>query len=114
MKRTTIMADEELLYKIGRIAQRKGVSKATIIREALIEYVAEESAEEQLANPLLGLIGIAEIEGEEPPEIDPRFVDLSDGKDEEFLRESYNEKYERVVAEFMARQAAKKENGSDS
>jgi metal-responsive CopG/Arc/MetJ family transcriptional regulator len=107
------MADEELLYKIGRIAQRKGVSKATIIREALAEYVAEESAEEQYINPLLGLIGIAEIDGEEPPEIDPRFVDLSNGKDEEFLRESYNEKYERSVADFMARQA-EKENGSNS
>ena len=54
MKRTTIMADEELLYKIGRIAQRKGVSKATIIREALAEYVAEEEADEPFENPLLG------------------------------------------------------------
>lgn len=107
MKRTTIMADEELLYKIGRIAQRKGVSKATVIREALAEYVTEETVEEQLENPLLGLIGIADIEGEEPPEIDPRFLDLSDGNDEAFLRESYNAKYERVVEEFMKRQAEK-------
>jgi metal-responsive CopG/Arc/MetJ family transcriptional regulator len=109
MIRTTIMADEELLYKIGRIAQRKGVSKAAIIREALVEYVAEELAEGQLENPLSGLIGIAEIEGEELSEIDPRFFDLSDGKDEELLRESYNADYERVVAEFVERQAAKKD-----
>ena len=81
MKRTTIMAEEELLYKIELIAKRKGTSKAAVIREALLEYVAEEESAEPFENPLLGLIGLA---GEDAVE-----MDLSDGKDEEFLREDW-------------------------
>lgn len=77
MKRTTIMAEEELLYKIEQIAQRKGVSKAAVIREALMEYVVEEETSEPFENPLLALIGLA---GEDAVE-----MDLANGKDEEML-----------------------------
>jgi metal-responsive CopG/Arc/MetJ family transcriptional regulator len=87
MKRTTIMAEEELLYKIERIALEKGKSKAAVIREALAEYVAEVEAEEPFENPLLGLIGLA---GEDAVE-----TDMSDGKDEEFLREEWVKHLER-------------------
>ncbi len=87
MKRTTIMAEEELLYKIERIAIRKGISKAAVIREALLEYVAEEEAIEPFENPLLNLIGLA---GDDAVE-----MDLSDGKDEEFLREDWVKHIER-------------------
>ena len=65
MVRTTIMAEEETLYRIGRIAEQQGRSKAAVIREALAEYVVE--AEKELSdedNPLLGLVGIADVEGE--------------------------------------------------
>lgn len=93
MKRTTIMADEEVLKEIGRIAYQTGKSKAHIIREALAEYVAEHAAkhEEQAwpSNPLLGLIGL--IEDDENNQLP---TDLSDGKDEALLREILNEKYE--------------------
>jgi metal-responsive CopG/Arc/MetJ family transcriptional regulator len=87
MKRTTIMAEEEILYKIERIAIRKGISKAAVIREALLEYVAEEEAIEPFENPLLSLIGLA---GDDAVE-----MDLSDGKDEEFLREDWVKHIER-------------------
>lgn len=87
MKRTTIMADEELLYKIDRIAREKGKSKAAVIREALAEYIAEAEADEPFENPLLGLIGLA---GEDAVE-----TDMSDGKDEEFLREEWVKHLER-------------------
>lgn len=87
MKRTTIMAEEEILYKIERIAIRKGISKAAVIREALLEYVAEEEATEPFENPLLSLIGLA---GDDAVE-----MDLSDGKDEEFLREDWVKHIER-------------------
>jgi metal-responsive CopG/Arc/MetJ family transcriptional regulator len=87
MKRTTIMAEEELLYKIERIALEKGKSKAAVIREALAEYVAEVEADEPFENPLLGLIGLA---GEDAVE-----TDMSDGKDEEFLREEWVKHLER-------------------
>jgi predicted DNA-binding protein len=85
MKRTTIMADEELLYKIGRIAQRKGVSKATIIREALVEYVAEEEEDEPLENPLFRLVGLA---GDDAIE-----TDFSDGKDEEYILDNIHPRF---------------------
>ena len=77
MKRTTIMAEEELLYKIEQIAQERGRSKADVIREALANYVAEVEAESPPEDPLLGLIGLA---GE-----DAVAMDLSSGKDEELL-----------------------------
>jgi hypothetical protein len=87
MKRTTIMAEEELLYKIERISLEKGKSKAAVIREALAEYEAEVEADEPCENPLLGLIGLA---GEDAVE-----TDMSDGKDEEFLREEWVKHLER-------------------
>ena len=87
MKRTTIMAEEELLYKIDVIAKRKGLSKAAVIREALVEYIADEEAGEPFENPLLGLIGLA---GEDAVE-----TDMSDGKDEEFLRDEWGKHIER-------------------
>lgn len=86
MVRTTIMAEEELLYKIDQIARRQGKSKAAVIREALVEYVAVTEAEEPFVNPLLSLIGLAGDEGEE--------MDLSDGKDETILRDEWNKRYE--------------------
>ena len=83
MKRTTIMAEEELLYKIDRIAKEKGKSKAEVIREALVMYVTEVETQNPPENPLLSLIGLAGDEGEE--------TDLSDGKDEEILRTEWVE-----------------------
>jgi len=77
MKRTTIMAEEELLYKIEQIAQEHGRSKADVIREALADYVAKVEAESPPEDPLLALVGLA---GE-----DAVAMDLSDGKDEELL-----------------------------
>ena len=87
MKRTTIMAEEEILYKIELIAKRKGTSKAAVIREALLGYISDEEAAEPFENPLLGLIGLA---GDDAVE-----MDLSDGKDEEFLREDWVKHIER-------------------
>jgi hypothetical protein len=85
MIRTTIMADEELLYKIEQIARREGKSKAAVIREALVEYVAEVESQNPPQDPLIGLIGLA---GE-----DAVPTDLSDGKDEEYIRETIHPKY---------------------
>ncbi len=86
MKRTTIMAGEEILYKIERIARKQGKSKAEVIREALVMYVTDVETQSPPENPLLSLIGLAGDEGEE--------MDLSDGKDEEILREEWNKRYE--------------------
>lgn len=87
MKRTTIMADEETLEKIERIANRQGKSKAAVIREALAEYIVEVEKEEPFENPLLGLIGLA---GDDAVE-----MDFSDGKDEEYLKEEWVKHLER-------------------
>ena len=86
MKRTTIMAEEELLYKIDRIAREKGKSKAEVIREALALYITEVETQYPPQNPLLGLIGLAGDDGVE--------MDLSDGKDEEILAEEWTRRYE--------------------
>ncbi|MFZ0545059.1 MAG: ribbon-helix-helix protein, CopG family [Candidatus Promineifilaceae bacterium] len=81
MKRTTIMADAETLEKIERIAKREGKSKAAVIREALAEYIVEAEKVEPFENPLLSLIGLADIDVGE--------IDFSDGKDEEYLKEEW-------------------------
>ena len=41
MKRTTIFLDEPLRRQLQRLAKRRGVSFATIVREAMATYVAE-------------------------------------------------------------------------
>jgi hypothetical protein len=46
MQRTTIVAPQELLERLRRVAEDRGVSLATIIREAL-----EEKAEDAFPKP---------------------------------------------------------------
>lgn len=46
MRRTTIVAPQELLDRLRRVAEDRGVSFATVIREAL-----EEKAEEAFPKP---------------------------------------------------------------
>jgi hypothetical protein len=41
MKRTTIMADQQLLHRLRRIASAEGVSLAEIIRRALEGFVTD-------------------------------------------------------------------------
>ncbi|MEM7118047.1 MAG: ribbon-helix-helix domain-containing protein [Chloroflexota bacterium] len=81
MTQITIRADEKILRQVAEIARDKDVSVAAVIRQALESYVTKTEKEMRLANPLLGLIGLA---GEDAVE-----MDLSNGKDEEFLRESW-------------------------
>lgn len=83
------MADAETLEKIERIARREGRSKAAVIREALAEYTVEAEAKEPFKNPLLSIIGLA---GDHAVE-----MDLSDGKDEEILREEWVKDLERYL-----------------
>lgn len=85
MKRTTIMADEELLYRIERVARNRGQTKSQVVREALEAYVTTAESEEPPANPLLNLIGLA---GD-----DAVAMDLADGDDEEMIRQSMHPKY---------------------
>ena len=44
MKRTTMFIDEALLRRLQRLAQRQGVSYATLVREALTLYLANPRA----------------------------------------------------------------------
>ena len=85
MKRTTIMAEEELLYKIERIARDSGQPKAKVIREALAEYIVRFEVAHPPENPLLSIVGIAGFDA--PP------TDVADGRDEEMLREGADPLY---------------------
>ena len=40
MKRTTMFLDEALVKRLQRVAQKQGVSTATVVREALAQYLA--------------------------------------------------------------------------
>jgi hypothetical protein len=44
MKRTTIFLNAELLKALKRLASRRGVSFATVVREAMSAYVAKPTA----------------------------------------------------------------------
>ena len=44
-KRTTVFLEDGILANAQRHARRQGVSFATIVREALAEYLAKSSAE---------------------------------------------------------------------
>ncbi len=79
MKRTTIMVDETLIYEIKQIADQKNKSTASVIREALALYVTEQHQAAPPENPLLGLIGLG---ASDVP------TDVSNGQDEEMLREN--------------------------
>lgn len=85
MKRTTIMADEETLVKIDRIAREKGATKSDVIREALVAYIADFEREIPAVNPLMALIGLA---GD-----DAVPMDLANGGDEEAIRETMDPLY---------------------
>ncbi|WP_420645453.1 ribbon-helix-helix domain-containing protein [Candidatus Leptofilum sp.] len=85
LKRTTIMAEEEMLYKIEQIARREGKSKAAIIREALVAYVAVAEAEQPPDDPLLRLIGLA---GETAVP-----TDMANGQDESDILENIDPRY---------------------
>jgi len=40
MKRTTVFLDDQILRELKRLAQRQGVSFASVVREAMTAYVA--------------------------------------------------------------------------
>ena len=84
MKRTTIMVEEELLCELKQLAQRENKSTSSIIREALAVYVTEQHKAAPPENPLLAIIGLGASE---------EMMDLSDGKDEELLREGLHPIY---------------------
>jgi predicted transcriptional regulator len=44
MRRTTIFLDDKLLRQLKRLAQRRGVSFASVVREAMATYVAEPAS----------------------------------------------------------------------
>lgn len=44
MKRTSLFLDEKLMAQLQRYARRHGVSFASVVREALAQYVAEPKA----------------------------------------------------------------------
>ncbi len=84
MKRTTIMVEEDVLYDLQQIAQRQGESTSSVIREALASYVIRQHEMTPPPNPLLGLIGLGSSAAA---------MDLSDGGDEQLLRQGVDPIY---------------------
>lgn len=75
MKRKQIYIDSEQEREVKWLAARRGTSEAFVIREAVARYIADErdreeesppgegrppSSEELEANPLLGVLGVAD------------------------------------------------------
>ena len=72
MKRTTVLADDDLLLEAQQIAFQQGTTLTTVVREALREYVAAHRPERRIS-----FIGLGNS-GDQP-------LDLRDGGDEEIL-----------------------------
>lgn len=85
MKRTTILADEDLLYRLDKLAKRQKTTKSQLIREALETYVEQQETESPPANPLLKLTNLA---GDRAVP-----MDLGDGKDEELIRTTIDPRF---------------------
>ena len=57
------MLDPEQHHQLGGIAERRGQSIGSLVRESVARYLADLSLEE---DPLLGLIGLADDAGARP------------------------------------------------
>jgi len=57
MRRTQIYLEPELAEALDRVARRRGISRASVIREAARQLVAAERPIEE--DPIFGIIGIA-------------------------------------------------------
>jgi hypothetical protein len=58
MKRTTIMADEELLLEAKHLAQRESKTLSALVQDALQEYIAKHRPKRHIS-----FIGIGESDG---------------------------------------------------
>ena len=84
MKRTTIMADENMLYELEHLAKMKAKPFAAIVREALAIYIANQKQVGPLPNPLLALAGLGSSE---------QVSDMANGGDEILLRDGVQSIY---------------------
>jgi hypothetical protein len=48
MKRTSLFLDDRIMAEVKRLAGKRGVSVATVVREALASYVAEPAKRKAL------------------------------------------------------------------
>lgn len=53
MNRTSLFLDEEMIKRIQKLARARGVSFATVVREALAHYIVEAEP----ATPLPSIVG---------------------------------------------------------
>ena len=67
MKRTTIFLDELTLRQLQRTAQRKGITAAAVIREAVAHYLAAPAAAGKLP-PLAGKFASGKLDTSERTE----------------------------------------------
>ena len=54
MKRTTLFLDEAMEHELHAMARRKGVPAATLVRESLSRYLANEKAQQKFRLRFLG------------------------------------------------------------
>jgi hypothetical protein len=76
MQRTQIYLEEEQARALDRIARRRGVSRAEVLRLAADRFISDEEPD-----PIWGLVGIgasAEMEEEAEPVPDDRVAELHD------------------------------------
>jgi len=91
MRRTTILADAELLTNLEEIARRDGLPTSHLIREAMERYVVARGADSGAELP--ALVGMFEGAG-----------DVAE-RDEEILREEMPAAAEATAAEATATEA---------
>lgn len=61
MKRTTLFADEQLLFQLRKLAETKGESVAHMVREALRQYVVHERGKKTLSFLGIGKSGRSDV-----------------------------------------------------
>ena len=58
-----VMFDRDQHHRLRRVAQQRGTSIGSLVRESVARYLADVAVED---DPLLGLIGLADDQGPRP------------------------------------------------
>ena len=74
MKTTSIKMDKDLENKITYLSKEKGISKSMLVREALVEYIANSDVESKSSFSALAKDLSGSLEGEKDLSTNPKYL----------------------------------------
>ncbi len=74
MKTTSIKMDKDLENKITYLSKEKGISKSVLVREALVEYIANSNIESKSSFSALAKDLSGSLDGEKDLSTNPKYL----------------------------------------